>query len=194
MSREQVVIHDPLHELADGSIQNGPNMLQRLANRGVVMLPVEHDRAFGALDGYFRRGWGEGWIFNRGAGERGCPMVLGVLPNMEHVYWCARIKAKGQNLRGSMKLVTNSSGGRLSGTLSPHMKAPALQSLGPPDRQGGWTIGGHSKMRVAIEGLLMLDLYASARDCVVLWSAVTQTRDHHDLLGGIKTIPSAQPS
>jgi len=179
----QIVVEDPTGELPLGTVVDGP-MRNTRAARSAVLMPVDPDRVAGDVTGYFLRHWGEGWLFDRGAGERGCPMLLHVEPDAKHVYWAARV-APAPNVtrpRGKLKLVTDS--GRqqraMAGGLSAVKRVEAVEALGPPDAQGGWVIMGRSDLAVSMSGMIALSLYGVCKGLLVQWSAVTQVRETID--------------
>jgi hypothetical protein len=179
---KKIVVCDPSGEVREGHVIEGPNNIGRLERRRVVMLPYEPGFEREAVGGYFRRSWGEGWLFDRMAGERGCPMLLHVSPKVPFVYWCARLELDGESPRGNVKLTTDSSQRQaMSGGLGAELRATALDRLGLPDPDGGWTIGGRSRLGISLGGYLALSLYVVARRARVIYSAVSQCREEADV-------------
>lgn len=183
MADQRIVVYDPTHELNEGTVVDGPARVSKLERARVVLMPFDDPRGkLGAVDGYFKRGWGKGWRFDRMAGERGCPMLMYVEPSVPYVYWAARLVAGEKNPSGQLKLTTDSSGQRaMSGGLSADVRCAQLGLLGKPDADGGWTVGGRSRLTTASSGLMALCLYGIARDAVVVWSAVTLAVREMDL-------------
>ena len=132
------------------------------------------------IAGYFYRGWGAGWKFEANRIEHGCPMVLWAVPGIPVLHWVARIEqvhSRGIPPSGSLRLVSNPSQpgamqcGLSSTATSSHVD---LNSLGCPDKHGGWTVGDHLGLHVPVEGLLGVRIQAIAQNCRVLWSAISQ--------------------
>lgn len=177
MNDTRIVVFDPTHELNEGTLVEGSQKIAKLERSRVVLLPVDADRINRSIDGYFRRSWGTGWEYDRMAGERGCPMLLGVDSQRLFIYWAVRLAAVDPKPQGTLKLTTDSSGQRaMSGGLSAEVRVPTFDHLGPPDSDGGWIIGGRSRLTTAVSGVLSLCLYGVARRTRVLWSAVSQSR------------------
>lgn len=175
----RIVVWDPTGELPDGAVVTGNQSVGALRNRGVAALPVDADRAFGAVEGYFRRGWGRGWKYDAMRGERGCPMLLYVKSDRVNIYWLARLIPTGPEPKGLLRLTTDTSkqtafAGGLSAV---EQRAVDVEQLGPPDRRGGWTIGGRTKLSVAAEGYMALNVYGVAQDLAIVWSAVSQSTE-----------------
>lgn len=183
MANHLIVVDDPSHEINDGTVmQDGPGV-DRLVRQGVVVLPYDGERQVGAAAGYFKRAWGKGWLYNRNAGERGCPMVIDIDPALPYVYWAVRLRQVGHALpSGQFKLTTDSSGQRAnSGGLAAEVRVSRLDSLGEPDARGGWTVAGRSYLTTSFGGFMALCVYGVAQDALVMWSAVTQARQKQSL-------------
>lgn len=173
----RIVVWDPSGEHPDGTVISGVQRVTQLEARGVASLPVDPDRAHGSVHGYFRRGWGRGWKYSRMVGERGCPMLLFIQPDRLHIYWTARLIPTGDEPKGILRLTTDTSrqtafAGGLSAV---DARVVSVDQLGEVDRHGGWTVRGRTKLSVAAEGYLALNLYGVGQDFAVLMSAVSQS-------------------
>lgn len=169
-----VVTFDPSRLLAEGSVISNAARLAGAHAKGVSTLPVDSDLLPGPSidpsDGYSIRHWGDGWAFDRGAGERGCPMLLRVLPLRPYVHWQAMLAPIEESMHGQIRLVTNSSNPvYASSGLSP-LVTPTVMASGS---KGTMIVGGLAQVSVSSECLLALNLHAVAKGVRVLWSAVS---------------------
>lgn len=180
MNVVHVLVSDPAGKQPVGYIFTDHREYASAQIRGCVMLPVDEDlvppHAHAALDGFFIRSWGGGWLAAKGSGERCCPMVLRVVPERTNIHWVVRVEpVKGTQATGRVRLTGDSSQvGYLSAGLS-HPLYPELVENIPIDEKGGWTLRGLSGINVTSEGLLAMSLHAVARNCRVMWSAVALT-------------------
>ncbi len=173
-----VLVQDPTGKLPPGHVITESRELAVLKLNGSVVLPVDDDlcqpNQVGALDGFFIRSWGKGWLATKGSGERCCPMMLRVLPERVHVYWAARIApVKGMQATGRIRLVSDTAHPAYISAGLAHKTQPDLLENLPLDARGGWTLEGVSSINVVSEGLLALNLYAVARNARIMWSAVS---------------------
>ncbi len=175
-----VVVHDPTHKLQPGYVVHQPRELAVHQQRGVVVLPVDDDLvppvSNAALDGFYIRQWGNGWVANKGAGERCCPMVLRVLPQRTFIHFVLRCQGRANMpALGRFRLVGDSSqAGYLNAGLAPVIQPPLIEST-PADEQGGWTLRGVSSINVLDPGLLAMSIHSVASNVRILWSAVSLT-------------------
>lgn len=175
-----VLVNDPAHKLRAGYIFRESRELQVALLRGVTALPVDSDLippdAHAALDGFYIREWGAGFLASKGAGERCCPMVLRVLPQRNYLHWVARVEPLPHlQATGRVRLTGDSSQtGYLSSGLS-HERMPDMVETVPIDKAGGWTIRGVSGINVVETGLLAMHLHAVMRNARIVWTGVSLT-------------------
>lgn len=173
-----VLVQDPTGKLPPGHVITESRELAVLKMAGASVLPVDEDlcppHPVGALDGFFIRSWGKGWLANKGSGERCCPMILCVRPERVNVYWIARVvPVRGMQATGRVRLVTDTGNPSFISAGLAHKIQPELLENTPLDARAGWTLEGVSTINVVGEGLLALNLYAVARNARILWSAVS---------------------
>jgi hypothetical protein len=175
----KIVVWDPKGELLEGQVIEDGLATEALVGRGVVMLPADADLLKVPkipTAGYYRRGWGSGWLFDGLVGSRGCPMLLFAMSDRMYLHWVVRIAQLEP--QGSIRLTTDTGQPTaMSGGLRADGQAVNLAELGEPDADGGWTVRGRSMLNCSGDGYLGLSIYAVARKCLVLWSAVSQSRD-----------------
>jgi hypothetical protein len=176
MNIQHVVVFDPSGELPEGSVLSNPAHLAAAHAKGMVTLPVDEDllpgRSIDPSDGYSVRYWGAGWSFDKGAGERGCPMLLRCLPQRPFIHWVASVAPITDTMRGQIRLVTNSGNPvYASSGLSP-LLTPALLDGGKGPNYAN-VIRGLAQVSVSTECLMALNLHAVAKGVRVLWSAVS---------------------
>lgn len=173
-----VVVEDHQDPLGEGSLLAEPNLIAKTVARGVCVLPVEPFAYLHfSLGGYVRRGWGrDGWRFSRGAGERGCPMLIQIGEGTSYLHWAARVVGRGlsPSLSSLRLIVDTSNPAAVTVGLTPVEECPAFV----PDEFRGTSYGiriarGVSSCQSLSPGFLALSLYAVARDVSVLWSAVS---------------------
>jgi hypothetical protein len=172
-----VVCEDPSRRLAIGTVVEGVAEIAALRRKGVAVLPYDYELPRTAASvAYVQNFYGQGWLFDRGVGERGCPLVMHVTKECRYVYWALKIKPKDSAMPWSaqMRLVHSADNGRGLGrgmTQIDHLReAPVL------DSDGTATVYGKAAFEASTEGLLFADIYAVARNALVLWTAATQHR------------------
>lgn len=184
----KIVVWDPSGFIPDGEYVEGQEA--KIERLGVIALPVDRDDIAqrNPLQGYFRRGWGHGWRFHRGIGERGCPMMLWTMPDRPVIHFACMLVGTGPEPRGKFRLATDSSYGALSGGLRAdgplssfeignEMATKAHGAVqAKPAGANRWTFQGEAHMAATSEGYVALCLYGVAHDVAVVWTAVTQTR------------------
>lgn len=175
-----VVLFDPSGVVPEGFVVPNYLKLAELHAHGCLTLPVDDDLVPGKTmdpqDGFVVKTWGQGWTFDRGAGERGCPMLLRVLPLRGFIHWMACLAPIAErDMQGQIRLVTDSANPvYASQGLHPILTPPAFRgSSKERGRGGGGVIRGLCQVSVSTESLLALNLYAIAKGCRVLWSAVS---------------------
>ena len=170
-----IVVHDPLGELADGTILGGPGQVVRARDSGAIVLPCETAQMFDAapIAGYFRRGWGHaGWRVGVGGG-RICPMMIRVIQDLPWIYWAAWIVPAGPSPSGRLHLISDTlASGVHAGSLVAGNETVLVEDVPP----AGIAIGGRRRVSVRESGFMSLAIYAMASNIAVLVSAVSQTR------------------
>jgi hypothetical protein len=184
MNIHHVVVFDPSGELPEGLVFSNPAHLAAAHAKGMVTLPVDEDllpgRSIDPSDGYSVRYWGAGWAFDVGAGERGCPMLLRVLPQRPYIHWVASVAPIADSMRGQLRLVTNSGNPvYASAGLSPIVTPPVINRSDFEERERHGqhpdpvVVRGLAQVSVSTECLMALNLHAVAKGMRVLWSAVS---------------------
>jgi len=178
----RIVIQDPLGELKPGTVITGENVITRAANRGVAMLPVEQDWCQRAVDGFAVRHWGKGWLFDLARGQRGCGMVIRVVPACPYVYWAVRVVPAdpAKPVTGQLKFTTDTTYGEMSAGLGNEVRPPRLEGV-EPRRDGSRHLGGRLRLGSASMGYLGTSIYGVAQNALVEWSAVSQATEQADL-------------
>lgn len=164
----------------DGTVLEGAAGVARARAEGSLVLPYEKGREPEFLGGYFRRGWGEGWLLDRLVGQRICPMLVRVEPDRPWLYWAAAVWSEG-GASGSLRLVSDTSyPGAQATAISAGQDDILLERLefGRPLVTGLdpriQYVGGRRRISVAQPGFLALNLYATATNASVVVSAVSQ--------------------
>lgn len=172
-----VCVHDPEKKLPPGYLFKNERELAFGEARGCIALPVDDDllpmRSLRPLDGFNQRFWGDGWVIDKGAGERACPMLIRVLPQRPFIWWAARIVSTTSQLppTGRVRLVTDSSDPTYSSAGVSPVITPDLLDYARPGKDG--VIIGVSQASVSTEALMALTLHAVTRRARVLWTAVS---------------------
>lgn len=175
-----VVLHDPKGKFAEGQVTD-PHHARNLKLDGAALLPV-FDKIIGkhGCSGFFSRHWGTGTTYHPVIANRGCPMSLFLVnePNVNTLYWCARIVPNGEvdEPSGQLRLMPDSSTGTngVCGFNMSPTNCADLSKLGEPDSEGGWNVYGSVPISIQMNGVQSLMLYGFARGYKVLWTAVTQ--------------------
>lgn len=174
-----IVCEDPIHELRIGEVVEGPNNINRLKNRGVALLPFDPQLPLDACGAYVQKFFGRGWLFNNGAGERGCQTMFDVKSDHQFIYWAARCRRKSENeqFNATIRLVHSSSQGRgISMGMSQLVSVTSTPKL---DEDGSAIVYGKSQFTAAARGFMFVDLYCVARGLLVEWLAVTQCQQDY---------------
>jgi hypothetical protein len=172
-----IVAWDPRGEVRRGTEMSEPLAARKLTDEGAVLLPANPPIPPSACGGFVANDWGRGWEFDRNAGERGCPMLLEVRPELSWVYWAALVEPirEGEPIVGKLRLTTDSSVGRaMSGGMSSDGR-PFVE-LGRAE-----VVGGRTHFSSNERGLLAICLYATAMNARVVWSAASQSSLRIDL-------------
>lgn len=178
--RHAVIVHDPKGHEPEGEILSG-NAIGVAQARGLILLPVEIDvLRRGGLSGWAKRAYGRGWSYDAIVASRGCPLVLHVSPSFPLIVWCARVQStdpSGAGVSGALRLAPDTAqpgAGALG--MSPETSPVQLPTLGPPDEDGGWTIGGRARASIPGDMFLALQLYGQVGGARVTWFTASQTR------------------
>jgi len=175
MQPVQVVVHDPLGETPEGLIAEG-NQARVLKSRGVILMPTHADLMVrSGVGGYIKRSFGKGVAFDIG-NRRGCKTALYVHPGYRYIKWNARIipEPRADVPSGEIRLSADTTQqNHMASGLSSSRTAAKLD--GPPDKYGGWTVGGECEYTPVMAGLLGLCLYGTLDQARVMWLAVSQS-------------------
>lgn len=169
-----VVVEDATGKQAPGSVIEGTGKALAASNNGqLAVLPYDAELPQLANMVYAQSFFGDGWLFSRNAGERGCPIILQSNKRCRYIYWAARVEPVSATnpMQGSIRLVHSSDHSRSVGYGMRQLQFVA--SLPPPDARGGATVYGKGEFAAGMEGLLFLELYVVGR-LRVRWLAVTQ--------------------
>lgn len=178
----KIVVWDPTGSQPVGKHIDGAQQAAVLEKEhGAVLLPIDSDLGTNnAVGGYFRKDWGQGWPFLAMKAERGCPMLMYTLPDRPFIHWAMRvIPANGsKDVRGILRLTTNPAqlGGQKTAGLTQLIDPVDLSTLGEPDKHGGWTIIGKCRLASNDQGFVGFNVYGTAQDALVVWSAVSQSK------------------
>lgn len=170
-----VICEDPSRKMPIGKIVQGVKEVALLKSQRVVsLLPYDLELPRLANTGYVQQHYGDGWLFDRNSGERGCPMMLHVTTTCRYIYWAARLEpvdsSKAWNCK--MRLVHSADNQR---GLGRGMNQIAYVDCQPVlDERGGATIYGKTGLNPVDEGLLFTDLYSVSSQVRVKWLAITQ--------------------
>jgi len=180
MDQSRIVVYDPTGQFPEGDVLEGNRAIAMFASRGGMSLPIDV-RLIGrnAVSEVFIRKWGQGEVFDRMVGQRGCPMLLYTVPDVPFLHWAARVLPLGgdREPRGVVRLVMHSGQpGAITGGLRADGEACQVGDGLAPDSDGGWTVSGRVGLNCTMEGYLGLSLYVVASGIRVVWSAVSQAR------------------
>ena len=172
-----VIVHS-FKNFRAGHVVDNANDFARLEREGAIMLPIDGDLAppIGnyALDGFFIKSYGQGWLVTKGSGERCCPMAIRVLPDRNNVNWVARVvPVLGAQATGRLRLMADTMQAAFINAGLSQQEIPNLIESIPMDRDGGWTLRGRSTISVTTDGVLAVAIHAVARNLRVVWSAVS---------------------
>lgn len=180
--KHAVIVFDPTNTDPEGEIITG-NAVGVARARGAVLLPIELDLLRrGGVSGWVKRSYGRGWRYDAVAAARGCPLVLHVTAGYPGIEWAARLQADDPagapvNTAGSLRLAADTAqAGAQAAGISPDTSPVALPALGAPDKQGGWTIGGRSRLMATSDMMVGLQLYGQIGGARVIWFAASQSR------------------
>jgi hypothetical protein len=174
-----IVTWDPRGELPEGEIIESTERLRLLRNAGVLLMPADPDLCSrGGARGYFRRGWGSGWLFDGMRPVHGCPLLLLVEPERTELYWSLLVAPdRGCEMSGALRLMADN-----NQPLTAHaglFNTGAVADLAlhqPLDESGRVLVRGRTRISVSKAGYLPLCLYGVAKAARVLWIAATQSR------------------
>ena len=175
-----VVIEDLNGHEHEGKIATG-NAGEVLATKPLIaLLPVEPQLVMrGALAGWAKRCYGEGWKYDPMKAARGCPLVLHVLEGFPVINWIARVECDPEcgRVSGTLRIASDTAqAGAHAAGLMPEGSSIDLTKLGDPDEHGGWFVAGRARMIIQGEQMLALQLYGMLSGARVRWFAASQTR------------------
>lgn len=173
--RQHIVVHDPSGEFWDGGVVDSQRA-EILGQRGAVCLPCDPAlfRKTG-VGGFMKRAWGAGWPLDAAAAESFCPITLWAEITHRRVHWAARLIPSPAASTGFARLiglpshasgwsaVVQAEGGGL-------VKA---ETLGDPDEDGGWTVGGHGVVQLRGPGFYDFALYGMMPGVRCVWLAAS---------------------
>jgi hypothetical protein len=170
--QQGIVCDDPSRTYTPGTIIDGPVKVDQAKRKGCHLLPFDQEIPRLANMGFAMYHYGEGWLFKRNAGERGCPGIFNIRGDRcRFIYWAARVEAlPDQPLSGQLRLVHNTTG---FGRGMRQLENPKLNGL-KLDERGGVVVYGKCGFDVGTDGLMFTDLYAVSPGMLVKWFAVSQ--------------------
>lgn len=178
MAKQAMILWDPRGELLLGEMVE-ESLTGSLKSRGVASIPVDPLLVQrNALSGVFYKAYGRGLALPGVMPLRVTAMMLYVLQQGgERIALRARLNAtnpEDPKLSGMLRLIqdTGQVGGNafgISGDAVVH-----LDSLGPPDKHGGWTIETEARLGGKVDSYQALALYGAGVGATVAWVAVSQ--------------------
>lgn len=177
---QAVIVEDLNGKRRVGTRIEGDHRLhQLLRNQGVAALPFEPNLQPGANRGYVQQHYGEGWLFDRNAGERGCPLILNVTNDCRFVHWAARVSRKTDDRAwtGSLRLVHSAESARSIGRGMNQLESVESLPNHRLDEAGGILLYGKNAFNPGVEGLLFTELYVNGSNLLVEWLAITQMNE-----------------
>lgn len=167
-----IVCEDVSRQLAPGTIIEGPGNIEQAKAKGCALLPYDHELPALANMGFVLTYFGNGWRFERNAGERGCPSILQVNNRCRFLYWAARLEPiPDKRMHGQLRLVHSSDNSRSLGHGMRQLQH--VQQMPELDDRGGVTVFGKATYSAGMQGMLFTELYASGV-FKVRWLALTQ--------------------
>lgn len=173
--RHAIVCEDFKGVYKPGHIVRGVNEIRLLRDRGTDLLPYDADLPRNVAGvGYVQNFYGDGWLFDSNAAERGCPALIRLTPKCRFVYWAARLTPAAEDWRvGPLRLVNASYGN--SGPFRGMRQVRHLEQTPGLDERGGATVYGLSAFDSGEnDNLLVAEIYAVARGMLVQWVAMTE--------------------
>ncbi len=174
---KHVVLWDPKGEYWEGAIVDG-EQVGRLEDRGVVVLPCSPELfSTAAFAGFAKRSWGSGWPLDGAVPVAVCPLAI-YYPGEPYraLRWKARLVGKsGQGI--PLRIAAGEGRGNVVRPVLQDIGKNCVEigSLGKPDSNGGWTVGGESLFCASGPGFFSLALYGCAMGMRVAWVAATLT-------------------
>lgn len=176
MVKMNAVLHDPLGNYWEGALVS-PEMARELEGRGVATIPMLPELAGrNGAAGWVKRAWGAGWPLSN-VPRRISPLVLFVVPGLGTLNWRARVTGPCAVSADAFVRFTSDAQQALVSTSGFVTSPEAVQiaKLGPPDEDGGWTIGGVGKIVAPGEQYLGVSAYGMGPGLLLEWLAVSQT-------------------
>ncbi len=181
MVKHYVVLEDPNGTYWPGALIESERRANMLRSDGVVLLqcePLLFSRS--GVGGFYKRAWGSGIPLSNLQPKMIVPMTIFVSREFQQLHWCVRL-VKDDELKhieqfnGLLRLSADNSqpGAHVSGLGQPK-KAIALDDLGAPDANNGWTVFGMNEVRPDADGLMGLSFYGMAPGLRLVWAAISQ--------------------
>lgn len=179
MKQKYVVVWDPENEYWEGAIVDG-ELVASLETRGVAVLPACPELfAQAGFAGYAKRGWGSGWPLDGDVPQAVCPLSI-YYPGEPYrsLHWKARlVGTPGQGI--PLRLAAAEARGNVIRPVLHDVagkgNAVDVATLGVPDANEGWTVGGTTHLSVSGPAMFALCLYGCAPGMRVAWLAATLT-------------------
>jgi hypothetical protein len=173
--RQHIVVHDPSGEFWDGGVVDAQRA-EILGQRGGVVLPCDPVlfRKSG-VGGFMKRAWGAGWPLEAAASESFCPITLWAEVTHRRVHWAARLIPSPGPTTGFLRLIGLPS--HASGWSAPVQAEGgglvSANTLGDPDEDGGWTVGGRGVVQLRGPGFYDFALYGMMPGVRCVWLAAS---------------------
>lgn len=156
---------------------------ETLQAQGYELLPVDPDAlaAYG-VGGYHRREWGlRGLALGTDMPRMHAPLTIHTEPGATKLSWALRLlpaapHVLGRTYDGNLRIAADSGqGAHMAGVQDASLVL--MHMLGEPDAAGGWTVRGHSGVRIPQTAHYGLAFYGRAPGLRVAWAAVTAVID-----------------
>lgn len=184
MASKHIIVWDPRKKAWPGSLLTD-NHARALEQQGVVSLPCD-PRMFMVCGagGFAKREWGAGWPLDSGSSRFHAPLTIFATPEHRRLYWAARLMPDStedwqKKLSGKIQFATQvQQGTQVVANWSPDSPpTPPIESLGPPDAAGGWTLRGAGYVRVQHATMYGFAFYGVAAGARLIWAAASVSVD-----------------
>jgi hypothetical protein len=176
-----VVVWDPAGTYWEGALVDAQKArVLSAAPHHVVLLPVIPDLFMASsVGGFSKRAWGAGVPLSTHAPRFVAPLTLFMDPKIRGMVWRARLVPdlgeRPARYVGILRFAADT-GQRMPNKamyreLTDH--PVALEKLGEPDADGGWTVGGEGVATAPSEGHYGFSIYAAAPGLRVVWVAAS---------------------